>query len=209
MTLAGKLGRTGVIGRFKPLHNGGAVLLEELCRKAEHVVIGIGSANIYGIRNPFTAEESKGMTDAYLSPRFSNYEFVLVDQFGHLPEYSDGKRWTQEVLKLYGDLDAFVSGNEYVRELLAPHYNVIESYLIVPPEKRIHLSATEVRIEMARGESWRAMVPEEAEKYMEGNNLVERFRREFGLKTLASLAEGYHSPLGIIEEKAAVTRCAQ
>ncbi len=203
IALYDRLGTIGVIGRFKPLHLGGSALLESLCSTSEHVIIGVGSANMHDVRNPFTAEESKGMIEAYLSPRFSNYEVIMVDQFGHLPEYSDGKRWTEEVLKKYGKLDAFATGNSYVRELLEPYYKVLESYLLVPPEKRIRLSGTQVRVEMARGEGWRATVPEEVMNYIDQNKLAERFRMEYGLQTLSQLVS-YHSPCTLKEERAAV-----
>ncbi len=205
ISLYENLGKVGVIGRFKPLHLGGAVLLETLCASADHVVIGIGSANMRDERNPFTAEESKGMIDAYLSPRFSNYECVMVDQFGHLPQYNNGKKWTEEMIAKFGTLDAFVTGNEYVRDLLVSHYSILEAYTLIPEEKRVPLSATDVRIEMARGGDWQRLVPKEVSDYITEHGLVERFRREYGLATLAKLADSYHSPHGAREERAAVT----
>ena len=90
-----KLGRVGVIGRFKPLHNGGALMLDAICENADHVVIGLGSSNKYNLRNPFTGDESAGMIEAYLSPRFSNYELIHVPDFGHIQEFSDGKKWKE------------------------------------------------------------------------------------------------------------------
>ena len=57
-TLPEKLGRVGFIGRFKPLHKAAAIVLEEICKRSDHVIIGIGSANKYNYRNPFTAELS-------------------------------------------------------------------------------------------------------------------------------------------------------
>jgi nicotinamide mononucleotide adenylyltransferase len=42
-----------------------------------------------------------------------------------------------------------------------------------------------VRREMAQGDSWRALVPEEIADYIMAKRLDERFRREFGLQALA------------------------
>ena len=67
------LGRVGFIGRFKPLHWGGARALDALCSQATHVMIGIGSANKHNARNPFSAEETQEMLDAYLRPRHSRH----------------------------------------------------------------------------------------------------------------------------------------
>ena len=185
-----KLGKVGVLGRFKPLHLGAARLLEEVCRQSEQVVIGIGSSNKYNIRNPFTFEETKEMIMRYLSPSYSNYTIIPIDDFAHIPQFSDGERWTQEILEKYGALDAFVSGNEYVKKLLQPHYRLIESFALVPPEKWIKVSGTIVRVALAKGEGWEKLVPESIAAYMKEKGLDARFRREFGLQTLAELANG-------------------
>lgn len=180
--------KLGVIGRFKPLHNGGALLLETVCEQAEHVIIGIGSCNKYNMRNPFTAEETKEMLEAYLSPRFRNYEIVFVPDYAHIPEYSDGKKWKEEVKKQFGSIDAFVTGNEWTAELLKDIYRIIHPAELIPEEKWILLRATMVRVEMAKGRPWEHLVPENVARYIKENELDERFRREFGLQTLAQLA---------------------
>jgi len=182
------LGKVGFIGRFKPLHLGASALLESLCEKADEVTIGIGSSNKYNLRNPFTAEESEKMIDIFLSPRFSNYKIMHVPDFGHVPEYSDGKRWKKEICDAFGKLDYFVSGNDYVRSLLGDKYRLMCPFDAVPEEKQVRLRATRVRLEMARGEGWRGLVPTNVAKYLNRDGLVERFRKEFGLQTLASLA---------------------
>ena len=52
-------------------------------------------------------------------------------------------------------------------------------------EDRVRVSGTMVRRAMARGEDWQALVPSSIGKYILDNQLDERFRQEFGLKTLA------------------------
>jgi cytidyltransferase-like protein len=180
-----KFHKLGVIGRFKPLHNGGALLLETLCQSAEHVIIGIGSCNKYNRRNPFTAEETKDMLEAYLSLRFKNYELVFVPDYAHIPEYKDGQKWRQEAAKQFQGIDAFVTGNDWVAELLKKEYCIISPAGLIREEKRIVLHATLVRIEMARKGNWQKYVPEEIAKYIQEKGLDERFRKEFGRETLA------------------------
>ncbi len=195
------LGRIGVVGRFKPLHKGGALMLEAACENADYVIIGIGSSNKYNVRNPFTAEESKEMIDRYLSSRFDNYSIIFIPDFGHIPEYSDGQKWRKYMLNAYGKLDHFVSGNDYVRNLLKEDYDIIHPGSLIPKEKHLMLRATEVRVEMARHGNWKAFVPEEVVNYLEDNGLVERFRKEFGLQTLANLLEDYNLPENIKQER--------
>ena len=190
------LGRVGVIGRWKPFHNGGAAMLESLCEQAGHVVIGIGSCNKYNRRNPFTAEESQCMIDAYLSRRFSNYSFVYIPDYAHLPEFRDGQKWRGIMAASYDTLDGFVSGNDYVRDLLKDDYRIVHPVEFVPLEKRVRVKGTQVRIEMAKGDAWKPLVPGEVAMYLENDGLVERFRREFGLETLAML----HDYVGPVHE---------
>lgn len=198
-----ELGRVGLVGRFKPLHNGGAIMLESVCQKADHVIIGLGSSNKYNVRNPFTADESQAMIDLFLRPKHSNYEFVKIPDFAHHPEYGDGQRWRQYVVDSMGPLDHFVSGNDYVQALLSNDYDIMHPADLIPKERQLMLRATEVRVEMARGDGWKTLVPYEVSRYIEQNGLDKRFRQEFGLHTLACAAdERYWLPENVMQEKA-------
>ncbi|MHC4393829.1 MAG: hypothetical protein ACYS22_21235 [Planctomycetota bacterium] len=168
----------GVVCRFKPVHNGQAVMLEQLCRGAELVTIGIGSPNKYDLRNPFTATETADMIHAVLGPRFDNYQLVEVEDLGH------GPRWRAMVRDLFGDLDLFVSANDYVRSLMKPVYPLAHPCELIPPGLRVPVDGTTVRLAMARGEDWTTLVPPAVADYLNANELPERFRREFGLATL-------------------------
>ncbi|MFH1063531.1 MAG: adenylyltransferase/cytidyltransferase family protein [Candidatus Woesearchaeota archaeon] len=174
------LGIVGLIGRFKPLHNGGAALLESVCEQAEHVIIGIGSCNRYDLRNPFTAEETKGMIDTVLSPRFMNYEVIYVPDFAHDDPAAGGQKWREHVLSAYGGIDHFVSGNDYVRELLKDDYVLLSPEEVIPVSRQIFVRGTRVRFELARDGDWKSSVPGEVAAYLEQNHLVDRFRDEFG-----------------------------
>ena len=188
-----KIGRVGLIARFKPLHNGGALMLESVCEKAYHVVIGIGSSNKYNARNPFTVDESKEMIDRFLAGRFSNYSFVSVPDFGHIPEYSDGQKWREYILENYGELDHFITSNDYVRKLLEKDYDIIHPASLIPKEKQFMLRATQVRVEIARDGNWKDLVPEKVAEYLEEKALVGRFRKEFGLETIAAMIDQNYS----------------
>lgn len=182
-----KFQRLGFIGRFKPLHNGGYVLLEEACKQAEQVLIGIGSSNKYNVRNPFTPKESEGMIRAALSPNYSNFDILYVPDFAHIPGNENGQRWREYVREKFGTLDYFVSGNDFVRELLAEDYQLLHPYEIVPEEKKVKIRGTEVRIKIAQYGDWKRLVPREVASYFEERGIIERFRNEFGLTTLAFL----------------------
>lgn len=196
--------KIGIVGRFRPLHNGSAATLESLCEISDHLIIGIGSINRYDLRNPFVADEVEAMIDSFLSERFSNYSFKKIPDFGHKSKYQDGQRWKEEIISQFGDLDLFVSGNSYVMELLSDYYICKYPVNFVAPEKRIPLSGTDVRIAIAMNYDWQHLVPTKVFNYLESNNLIERFRREFGLSTISLLASDYSSPKTAIEEKLAI-----
>ena len=137
------------------------MLVESLCEQAELVLIGVGSANKYNVRNPWSAEESKSMIDIYLSPRFENYEVLPIPDFAQEPRYHDGQMWRKHVVEKFGRLDAFATGNDYVKELLKNDFVVINSWELIPKEKLIAVRGSMVRLEMAMGRDdvWKKMVP--------------------------------------------------
>jgi nicotinamide-nucleotide adenylyltransferase len=178
---AARFGRVGLVARFKPVHVGHAAVLRGLLARAQHVRIGIGSANAYDLRNPWTAAESAAML-ALVTPEQANLEVVQV------PDLGDGPRWRALVRATFGPLDAFVSANPYVRSLLASEYLVLHPLEFVPRAERVRVDGSEVRRRLARGGDWQALVPPAVAAYLRAQGLDERFRREFGLATLALLA---------------------
>ncbi len=170
-------GRVGMIARFKPVHNGHAPILRAMCDGANEVLIGLGSANLYDLRNPFTARESKEMIDAVLSNEYSNYSFVEVK------DLFDGPKWRAQVKALFGKLDHFVTANDYVKSLLCEEYNIVHPLEII--SERTPVTGTMVRGALAWGANWQALVPREVSEYISAHKLDDRFCREFGLETLA------------------------
>jgi nicotinamide-nucleotide adenylyltransferase len=177
-SLPDRLGRIGMIARWKPVHLGHAAVLEALAERAGEVVLGIGSSNRYDLRNPFTPEESEAMIRLVLAGRGA-CTVLQVPDLGH------GPRWRAMVRELLGPLDLFVTANDYVRDLMREVYPVVHPVHLLAPERRVRLDATMVRRAMARGEDWRDMVPPAVAAFLEAEGLDRRFRREFGLATLA------------------------
>jgi len=167
-----------MVARWKPVHIGQARVLHALCDFAEHVRIGIGSSNRYNARNPFTLEETMNMLDLALEGR-ENCQLLPV------PDLDDGPRWREMVITLFGDLDCFVTDNPYVANLLANDYHVMRPVKLIAPEEQVRIDGAAVRIMMARGEHWQTWVPPKVAQYIRQNELDQRFRREFGLETLA------------------------
>lgn len=174
----------GFIGRFRPFHIGAFELLYTGCKKAQEVIIGIGSANKYNERNPFTANEAQEMIDAALKPHVSNYRFVQIPDSGHLPGGENGKIWIPTIKREFGTLDAMVSGNPYVQSLLANHYKTIQPKEIMQPQALIPIKATIVRNALVNDANWQQYVPPQVATYIQQNGLDRRIREEFGEKLI-------------------------
>lgn len=174
-----KFGNIGMVARWQPVHLGHAAVLEGLCRAAERVKIGIGSAFVQDVRSPFTTAEVEAMLRLVLDG-FENYEIIP------LPDLHDGPRWREMVAEKFGLLEMFYTDNPYVASLMAEAYPVARPVHLVPQEQRVPVSGTMVRLAMAKGEDWQSMLPPVVADYLRENQLDERFRREFGLETLAA-----------------------
>ncbi len=178
--------RIGMIARWRPVHAGQAKVLRALRKHADHAFIGIGSSNRYNARNPFTLAETEDMLRLTLEGRESalesaSYAYTLIP----VPDLDDGPRWRVMVKELFGALDLFVTDNPYVTSLLRDDYRVIRPVELIPSEEYVRINGSMVRSMMARGERWQDWVEERCAQYIQQNKLDERFRKEFGLETLA------------------------
>ena len=172
------LGRIGMVARWQPVHNGHACVLRALCDCADRAIIGIGSTNRHTMRNPFSLSETADMIQLVLAGR-ENYRLLPI------PDLDDGPRWRAMVVEMFGPLDLFVTANPYVWSLLAAEYPLARPVELIPESARVAVDGTMVRRAMARGDGWRALVPGEVADYITARQLDDRFRREFGLQTLA------------------------
>ena len=173
-----KINKIGMVARWQPVHLGHAAVLKALCRRAGHLEIGIGSANVSDYRNPFTLQEVTDMLNIALEGH-DNYRLVPIS------DLHNGPLWREMVMDLFGDLDVFVSENPYVHSLFDSIYPLAHPVTFVPPAEQVAVSGTLVRRRMARGENWAYLVPPKVAAYIKEHQLDERFRREYGLQTLA------------------------
>ena len=170
--------RIGMVARWQPVHNGHKAVLSALCDCADRAIIGIGSTNKHTMRNPFSLSETTDMIQLVLAGR-ENYTLLPI------PDLDDGPRWRAMVVEIFGPLDLFVTANPYVWTLLAADYPLIRPIELIPADARVAVDGTRVRRAIARNDNWRALVPDKVADYISSRRLDERFRREFGLQTLA------------------------
>jgi len=188
--------RIGMIARWKPVHIGQVAVLRALCQQSERVLVGIGSSNRYNARNPFTLEETEDMLRLALESSGLDTQRTLLDhrpphtdsaniEIVPVPDLDDGPRWRVMVKELFGELDLFVTDNPYVTNLMKDIYQLARPVDLIPPGERVRVDGSMARASMARGERWQDWVPARCVEYIESRGLDERFRREFGLQTLA------------------------
>jgi len=170
--------RIAMVARWRPVHLGHAPVLRGLSQVGREVLIGIGSSNRYNARNPFTVAEAEAMIRLVMEGR---QNFTILE----VPDLDDGPRWREMVLELFGSLAAFVTDNPYVASLLENDYRIIRPVSLVPEAQRCPIDGTMVRRAMARGDDWKELVPPPVARLISGGGLDHRFRKEFGLQTLA------------------------
>jgi nicotinamide-nucleotide adenylyltransferase len=180
--------RIGMVARWRPVHLGQAAVLHAMGRAADQCLIGVGSANRYDLRNPFTLAETQAMLNLVIE---DHSKFTIIP----VPDLDDGPRWRQMVRELFGDLDLFLTDNPYVWSLMTDIYPLARPVTLVPPAQQVEISGMMVRSAMAAGDDWQELVPEKVAAYLRSNRLDERFRNEFGLQTLALAAEDSPSPV--------------
>lgn len=167
-----------MVARWRPPHVGHTAVLRALLKRGREAWIGIGSSNRYNARNPFTFEETSDMLRLILEGD-QGYHLLAV------PDLDDGPRWREMVRDLYGSLDLFVTANPYVAHLLKDTYRVLRPLDLIPFDERVAVEGAGIRAAMARGDGWQALVPDQVADYIIARGLDARFRREFGLETLA------------------------
>lgn len=173
-----RFGRIGMVARWRPVHLGQAPVLRALCDQADHALIGIGSANRYNLRNPFTVAETMEMIRLVLPGR-KNFTLIPIN------DLDDGPRWRLMLLDLFGHLDLFVTANPYVANLLKNDYAITRPVHLIDDQDKIPIDGTMVRRALAKDNNWQALVPPPIAHYLTTNQLDQRFRHQFGLEALA------------------------
>lgn len=112
-----KYKRALFIGRFQPFHTGHLTQVLLAAEIAEHVILGIGSANIWNTPdNPFSAETRELLIWSALEryPQTKNkVSIVYINDF-----IGDDDEWLNETINKTGKVDVVVGNNRWVNDLL-------------------------------------------------------------------------------------------
>lgn len=160
-----------MVARWKPVHLGHQRVLQALQGTGAELIVGIGSANRYDERNPFTPAETEAMLWRVLSPERTRV--IWVDDLDNPP------LWAARLAARLGPLEAFVTANERVAACMAPYYPLLHPARLLSPEQRLALNATQVRECWRRQEPWQHLVPPPVAAFLWEHGLVERYLRDF------------------------------
>jgi len=161
--------RALIIGRFQPFHLGHLKIIEDLSKKHDYIIIGIGSAQeSHTVDNPFTAGERHLMIANSLESRNIN-NFYLVP----IEDIYRNALWVAHVEAIAPPFNVVYSANPLTKRLFQER-----GYDVIIPEmyRRDIYSGREIRRRMIHGENWEELVSREVIKVIEEIDGISRIR---------------------------------
>ncbi|UCF08478.1 MAG: nicotinamide-nucleotide adenylyltransferase [Thermoplasmata archaeon] len=168
--------RALLLGRFQPFHCGHLMVVKDIVKDAEYLVIAMGSAQYsHSKENPFTAGERHTMISRTLVAQgIDNCHIVPIED---IHRYAV---WVSHVVSQTPKFDEVYAHNPLsIRLFREGGFKVVELELYEPDK----YSGTEVRRRMMAGEDWKVLVPPEVSRLIDEVHGVER------LKALAGSGE--------------------
>ena len=151
------------IGRFQPFHMGHLQIVVKAVQENEKLIIGIGSSDEnYRQANPFTCAERIQMIEAALDEAA-----VPIDKYTiiPIPNIDNFGLWAQHVELYIPPFQKLYTGSPVVMKLFDTYNRKLsQPYQIIPIQKEIKISATEIRERMGKQRKWENFVPESVAK---------------------------------------------
>jgi nicotinamide-nucleotide adenylyltransferase len=107
--------RALVVGRFQPIHYGHILLIKHAALIADTVIIGIGSANVRDMKNPWSPQERKMLMEHHLEQEAGLKDSVEGVVF--VNDYMNDALWFDEAVRRAGEVDAVVGNNDWVNRI--------------------------------------------------------------------------------------------
>jgi nicotinamide-nucleotide adenylyltransferase len=161
--------RALIIGRFQPFHLGHLKIIEDLSKRHDYIIIGIGSAQeSHTVENPFTAGERHLMIANSLESRNIN-NFYLVP----IEDIYRNALWVAHVESIAPPFNVVYSANPLVKRLFME-----KGYKVIMPElyRRDIYSGKEIRRRMIHDENWQELVTKEVIKVIDEIDGINRIK---------------------------------
>ena len=147
--------RAFYIGRFQPLHNGHLKVIDMVCKDADEIIIGIGSAQkSHTPSDPFTAGERVLMITRTLAASNIKKMWYVIP----IEDLQRNAIWVSHVRTMTPPFDQAYSSNPLVTRLFLEAGVDVHSPVM---HKRDCLSGTEIRRRIYTHGSWESLVPPE------------------------------------------------
>lgn len=162
------MARALFIGRFQPFHNAHLVDVKNILKKADEIIIAIGSSQEKNTKeNPFSYNERKEMISNVLKKnKIKNMKIYPV------PDLYDDYKWTNYILKNLPKFDEAYSGNEWTIRCFKKHKISAHKIKLIKG-----ISSTIIRKMVVNNKDWQRLVPNEIEGYIKKINGTERINK--------------------------------
>ena len=141
-----------VIGRFQPFHNGHLLLIRQILRECNEVLIVVGSAQRnYTIANPFTAGERILMIRKSLIEGGVDVSKTIIIP---LIDIEDNAMWFPMLVSMLPPFDIIYSGNRLVVSLASSYLEVRSPKFV----RKKHYNGSYIRHRILSGQKWSNLV---------------------------------------------------
>jgi nicotinamide-nucleotide adenylyltransferase len=160
-------------GRFQPFHLGHLSAIKQALKKADKLIIGIGSAQYsHESENPLTADERTEIINKALEengiPK-EKYEIIPI------PDIHDNEAWPAHVHNLVPPFDMVFVGEDGLVKELFEKYDDMEVKIV---DKEIDINATQIRDAILKNEDWEKYVSKSTAEYLEKIDFIERIAKK-------------------------------
>lgn len=145
------------IGRFQPFHNAHLVDVKNILKKADEIIIAIGSSQEKNTKeNPFSYNERKDMISKTLNNnKIRNFKIYPV------PDLYNDRKWIDYIKNSLPKYDVVYSGNPWTIKCFKKHNSAAKKIKLIPG-----ISSTIIRKMVVNNKNWEKMVPEEIYVYI-------------------------------------------
>lgn len=141
-----------IIGRFQPFHNGHLLLIRQILRECNEVLIVVGSAQQnYTFANPFTAGERILMIRKSLIEGGVDISKIIIIP---LVDIDDNAMWFPMLVSMLPPFDIIYSGNLLVVSLASSYLEVRSPKFV----RKKHYNGTYIRHRILSGQKWSNLV---------------------------------------------------
>ncbi len=144
------------IGRFQPFHNGHLDVVKQILSENDKALIVIGSAEqSHTFANPLTIDERTEIISTTLEAEGISKEKYELFPINDLNDYENWASYVDDQVPEYQKI--------YTGSSIVKHCYGAKRDMIVPIQKNLEISASEVREAMSKDRNWESLVPKTVE----------------------------------------------